>query len=126
LSVEAVAGKNDLAELMARLTRSAPTVETEKTAGKLREELFEKVRPLIQKLWSADAPIQDFKVVIGAGGAAINVRYEAKKDLADVPIKMVLQNLLTELRMPDLTLNAENIGAGTAKDRPRDSDGKQK
>ena len=42
-------------------------------------------------------------------GIAIDVHYQAAKDLGDVPIHMVLQSLRTKLGMPDLTLKAERI-----------------
>ncbi len=70
ISVDAVASKSDLAELMERLARPVP-------------------------------------VVLGTDGVGIEVRYQAEKDLGDVPMGMVLRDLRTKLGLPTLTLKAE-------------------
>ena len=120
LSVDAVASKRELAELMERLARPAPVVRKEKTVGEMQKELLDRVRPAIQEIWpSSDAPIQDFSVVVGTAGIAIDVRYQATKDLGEVPINMVLQNLRNKLEMPDLTLTAERIRPARAAGDPR-------
>ena len=60
LSVEAVASKSELADLMEHLARPAPAVAKEKTIAELKQELLEKIRPAIQEIWpSSDAPIQE-------------------------------------------------------------------
>ena len=110
ISVDAVASKSELAELMARFTRPAPVIPKEKTIGEIQKDLLERVRPAIQEIWpSADAPIQDFDVVLGTAGIEINVRYQAAKDLGKIPIDMVLKSLQTKLGMPDLTLKPERV-----------------
>jgi uncharacterized hydrophobic protein (TIGR00271 family) len=109
LSVEAVASRGELAELRARLDRPAPIIPPENTVGETQKELLDKVRPVIQELWPSDAPIQDFDVVLGTAGIAIDVRYQATSDLSQVAINMVLQSVRAKLGMPDLMLNAERI-----------------
>jgi hypothetical protein len=74
-----------------------------------QKELLDKVRPVIQEFWPSDAPIQDFDVVLGTAGIAIDVRYQATSDLSQVAINMVLQSVRAKLGMPDLILNAERI-----------------
>ena len=128
LSVDAVASKRELADLMERLARPAPVVVTkEKTVGEMQKELLDRVRPAIQEIWpSSDAPIQDFDVVLSTAGIAIDVRYQATKDLGDVPINMVLQSLRTKLGMPDLTLKTERIRPAQAIRKPRNESEKTK
>ena len=93
----------------------------------MQKELLDRVRPAIQEIWpSSDAPIQDFDVVLGTAGIAIDVRYQAAKDLGEVPINMVLQSLRTKLGMPDLTLKAERIRPAPAARDPRDAAVKRK
>ncbi len=122
LSVDAVASKSELADLMQRLARPAPVPAPpkQKTIVEMQKELLDRVHPAIQEIWpSSDAPIQDYDVVLGTAGIAIDVRYQATKDLGNVPINMVLQSLRTKLGTPDLTLKIERI-------RPRRSPEKQK
>lgn len=85
----------------------------------MQKELLDKVRPALQDIWpSADAPIQDFDVVLGTNGLAVDVHYQTAKDLADVPLNMVLRSLRTKLAMPDLVLNAKRVKpAPPAKER---------
>ena len=109
-SVDAVASKTELANLMARLARPVPVLSKEKTMAEMQKDLLDRIRPAMQDIWpSSDAPIQDFNVVLGTSGIVIDVQYQATKDLGDVPINMVLQNLRTKLGMQDLTLKAERI-----------------
>jgi len=110
LSVEAVASKSELAALVERLNRPAPTVPKEKTVIEIQKELLDKVGPALQQIWpSSDAPIQDFDLVLGPSGAVVDVHYQAAKDLGEVPLGMVLRNMRTSLAMPDLALKAERI-----------------
>jgi hypothetical protein len=92
LSVDAVASKSELADLMQRLARPAPEIRKEKTVAEMRQELLDKARPAIQEIWpSSDAPVQDFDIVLSMAGTAINVRYQATRDLDDIPLNMVRQ-----------------------------------
>ena len=110
LSVDAVASKSELAELMERLARPLPAVPKEKTMAEMRQEILEKVRPAIAHIWPAsDAPIQDFDVVLGDSGLTVGVRYLAPKDLGGVPLEMVRRSLQNQLQLPDLQLKAERV-----------------
>ncbi len=110
LSVDAVASKSELTELMERLTRPEPVIPKEKTIAEIRQELMDRVRPAIQEIWPlADAPIQDFDVILGSTGLGVDVHYESAKDLGDVPLNMVLHSLQTKLGLPDLELKAERV-----------------
>ena len=127
LSVDAVASKSELADLMQHLARPAPVIPKEKTVGEMRQELLDRARPAIQDIWpSSDAPIQDFDVVLSTAGIAIDVRYQATKDLGEVPLNMVLQSLRTKLGMPDLTLKAERSRSAPAARNRRDAAVKRK
>ena len=110
LTVDAVASKSELADLMERLARPAPEIPKERAVGEMQKQLLDRVRPAIQEIWpSSDAPIQDFAVVLGTAGVEVDVRYQAAKDLGKVPIGMVLQSLQTRLEMPDLTLKTVRL-----------------
>jgi hypothetical protein len=109
LSVDAVASKGELAELMARLTRPEPTIPKVNTVAESQKELLDTVRPVIQELWPSDAPIQDFDLVLGTAGITIEVHYQAAQDLDAAAISMVLHGLQTKLEMPDLMLTASRI-----------------
>ena len=93
----------------------------------MHQELLDRVGPAIQEIWpSSDAPIQDFDVILGTAGIAIDVRYQAAEDLGDVPVNMVRRSLQTRLGIPDLTLNAERIRPPRAPEEPRRPSGKPK
>ena len=127
LSVDAVASKSELADLMQRLARPAPVLSKEQTVAEIRKDLLDRIYPAIQDIWpSSDAPIQDFDVLLGSSGTVIDVRYQAAKDLGDVPINMVLQNLRTKLGIQDLSLKAERIRPTSALRNPKDASAKHK
>ena len=110
LSVDAVASKSEVADLMERFVRPSAPLPKVQTVAEMQTELLDRVRPAIQEIWpSSDAPLQDFDVVLGPSGIVIDVRYQAAKNLGDIPINMVLQNLRSKLGMEDLTLKAERI-----------------
>ncbi len=119
LSVEAVASKRELSDLMQRLARPAPVVVKEKAIEEIQKELLDKVRAALQDIWpSSDAPIHDFSVALNyRTGIAISVHYESEKDLGDVPIKMVQQSLQNKLAMPDLSLAAARLPQADTKKR---------
>ena len=122
LSVEAVASKRELAELMERLARPAPpVVPKQKTVAEMQQDLLDRIRPALQAIWpSSDAPIQQFTVDLGGpAGITIDVTYEAAKELGDVPIQMVQQNLQTQLAMPALAVKAKRVPPVKAKPVPR-------
>jgi uncharacterized hydrophobic protein (TIGR00271 family) len=120
LSVDAVASKSELADLMARLNQPAPAVLKEKTVSELQKEILDKVGPIIQDIWPAsDAPIQDFDVVLGSDGGSIGVRYQAPTDLGQVPLDMVQKSLRIQLGMSDLTLKATRVRPAQASEKPR-------
>lgn len=127
LSVEAVASKSELTDLMERLARPAPIHAMEKTVAEMQKELLDRVRPAIQEIWpSSDAPIQDFDVILGTAGISLDVRYQAIKDLGDVPINMVLQSLRIKLGIPALTLKAERVRPPHGTRDPRNASEKRK
>ncbi|HTW63352.1 MAG TPA: DUF389 domain-containing protein [Bryobacteraceae bacterium] len=111
LSVDAVASKSELADLMERLERTAPPViAKEKTFAELQQELLARVQPAIEQIWPAtDAPIQNFDVISGPQGAVVEVHYQAAADLGPVPLDMVQKSVRATLGMPDLTLKAERV-----------------
>ena len=110
LSVEAVASRSELADLMARLARPAPVIPSKPTMAEMLKKIRETIRPAIQEIWpSSDAPIQDYDLVVGASGIGIDVRYQAVRDLGQIPIGMILQNLRAKLALPGLTLKAERV-----------------
>lgn len=116
ISVDEVASQSTVAELMEKLARPVPDVPKQKTIGEVQQELLDRVRPALEEIWpSSDAPIQQFSLVLSTSGVAVNVRYQASKDLGDVPLNIVLNSLRRKLAMPDLALNAERVPPPPAK-----------
>jgi len=123
LSVDAVASKTELSDLMARLTTPTPSPPPrEKSVSDLQKELLEKVRPALDEAWpSSAAPIQNFDAVLSASGIGIDVYYKADADLGDIPVNMVLQTLQRNLGVRNLTLTAERIQTPPAHTNSRNS-----
>ncbi len=118
ISVETVASQGAIAALMERLTRPPRVVTIETTIGEMRKELLDKVKPALEDIWpSADAPIQQFEVVLGTSGVMVEVHYKSAKELGDIPINMVLQSLRTKLAMPDLALKTDYVVAQASEPR---------
>lgn len=113
LSVDVVASKRELTDLMERLSRTAPVeVAKAKTVEELQRELLSTVEPAVQEIWpSSDAPIENIQVILGSDGIAVSVFYQAAKDLGEIPANMVRQSLQKKLGMANLTLK-------TARSRP--------
>ena len=87
ISVDAVASKRDVAELLDRLNHPAPTTseDKKKTVAEIQQELIELVRPAIMDIWPSEAPIRDFDIVVGSSGTTVDVQYEAANDLGIFP-----------------------------------------
>lgn len=111
LSVDAVASKQELADLMERLAQPASVVvPKQETVVEMQKDILDKVGPALNDIWpSSDAPIQNFNLILGAAGDSILVTYQAATDLGEVPIDMVQQSLRTKLAMPTLVVNAQRI-----------------
>lgn len=110
LTVDAVASKSELADLMARLRQPDHAGDPEPTAEDVRKQLVDRVGSALAAVWpSADAPIRSFDVITGASGIKIDVQYQAAADLGPIPLDMVLRDLRNKLGMPDATLQTENV-----------------
>lgn len=122
LSVEAVASRRELADLMERLTRpAAPPPPKQQTVDEIQRQLLDKIRPAVQDIWPSDAPIQNISVILGAPeGLSIEVQYQAARDLGDIPVKIVQHSLQTKLGIPNLTVKAERLVA-PEKDRRKNA-----
>jgi hypothetical protein len=128
LSVDAVASKRELADLMERLVQPAhAVVAKEKSVAEIQKELLDKVSPAVTAIWpSSDAPIQDFNVIVGTSGITIAVRYQASKDLDQVPIDMVQQSLRSKLGLLDLIVRTERVRPARAPGQALDASDKRK
>ena len=120
LSVDAVASKSELADLIRRLTHPAAVIPKEKTIAETQEELVDRVDAAITEIWPAEAPIVDFEVVTGKAGIAVNVRYTAAKDLNNAQIDLVLQSLRAKLGIRDLALKPERVRTPSATRKRKD------
>ena len=112
LTVDAVASKRELSELVERLAQPAVQrpviVAKDKTIVEMQKDVLNKAGAAIQDIWpSSDAPIQDFNVVMAASGITVDITYQATKALADVALNMVQDSLRKKLGMPDLALKTE-------------------
>jgi len=128
LTVNAVASRSELADLMERLVRPPPPPSPQpKTVAEIQKDLLARVTPAIQDIWpSTDAPIQDFDLVLGSTGVTVEIRYQAAHQLGDVPLHMVQQSLQAKLALPDLTVKAERVASPPAPKTERSAGAVQK
>jgi uncharacterized hydrophobic protein (TIGR00271 family) len=110
LSVQAVASKTELAELAARLIVAVPAQHPiEKTLEAYRQEIITRVTPVVTQAWPPEAPIQEFDVALNATGIVCNVKYQAAKELGQIPLAMILRDLRDKLRTPSVELNTVRV-----------------
>ena len=110
LSIDSVASKSELAELLEQVRNPAPAPPPAPPPSieALRQQLAARVQPALQEIWPAGAaPLQDVSLGLGAQGIALNLRYQAASDLGPIPVEVILKSLRAKLGAPNLTLNLE-------------------
>ncbi|MEQ1353728.1 MAG: DUF389 domain-containing protein [Candidatus Acidiferrum sp.] len=109
LSVDAVASKSELADLIERMrTPIASPAPVDLTLEEIRKKLSDRIGPAVQEIWpSTEAPLQDVSLALDSDGFVLNVRYEAAADLGAIAVEVILKSLRAKLGTPDLTLNLQ-------------------
>lgn len=97
MSVASIASQSELAGLMQRLNAPppAPPPPAPKTLDQIHAELIQRVEPVVNASWPTEAPIQTFDVSFAPGGIAVDVQYASTRDLGQIPIEL-LQNQLRD------------------------------
>ncbi len=113
LSVQEVASKSELADLIARLTTPAPVAAPPpppvKTLDEIRQEIITRITPVVTKAWPQEAPLQSFDVAFDPSGIALNVKYQATREIGEIPMNMVLRDLQEKLKTPGISIHATRI-----------------
>jgi len=125
LSVETVASTQELSDVLQHMQHPAAVVEKPKPLAEVETEVRDRVRPALETAWpTAAVPIRAFDVALGdPAGLTVEVRYEATKDLGEIPQQMILKSLQSQLGMPELALKTQRVppekpgGAGTGSAR---------
>jgi hypothetical protein len=120
LSVDAVASKSELADLLERIrTPAIPPAPVELSLQELQKRLTERIEPAIREIWPMeDAPLTSVSLGLGADGMVLNVLYEARADLGAMPEEVLLKSLRAKLGEPGLMLNLERKTPPRAARRP--------
>lgn len=115
ISVEEVASKHELTEILSRLNAAPvappPVVPqtTPKTVDELRQEIWARVNPAVSETWPQEAPLQNVELALDPNGIALNVKYQAPKDLDSVALGLVLRDLRGKLQTPNASLVATRV-----------------
>jgi uncharacterized hydrophobic protein (TIGR00271 family) len=111
ISMETVASQTELAELMQKLAAppEPPPKPPVQTLEGIHSELLARIRPVVEGLWPAAAPLQDFDVAFGPAGIVLNARYQSAKDMGPMPLGIIERELREKLSTPELVLNAQRI-----------------
>jgi uncharacterized hydrophobic protein (TIGR00271 family) len=111
LSVASIASQSELARLMQRLTSpvqpaAPPPAES---LVEMHQVVIDRVKPILDQFWPAEAPLQDFDIAFAPSGIVLNVHYGSDRDLDKIALDVMARELQDKLATPDLTLNATRI-----------------
>lgn len=111
LTVQEIASRSELADLVARMKSPAPPTPPapEKSLDEIRKELLSRVAPAVNAVWPAEAPLQSFDLAFDSTGIVCNVRYQAEKDLGDLLTDVILRDLRDKLKTTEIALNATRV-----------------
>lgn len=127
LSVSSIASQSELAQLMQRLTMSeqpAPKVPVA-SLEEIHNELMARVKQVLNDVWPAEAPLQNFDVAFSATGIVLNVQYANAHKLEKISQDIIARELQEKLGTQNISLVAQRVSpprnAGRkAKKEPRD------
>lgn len=124
MSVASIASQSELAELMQRLNTPAPAPPPSppKPLMDIHAELIQRIQPVIDTIWPSQAPLQVFDVSFAPAGISVNVEYTAKRDLGEIPIELIQNQLRDKLSTPEVVLNARRVTAPRTTKRAKASD----
>jgi len=108
LSVDAVASKSELADLLESLRTPVPTPPKVETLEDMQKALAAKVQAALEEIWPLkEAPLREVSLGLDPNAVALNVRYEAAADLGPIPAELLQKSLRDKLGLQNLTLNLE-------------------
>lgn len=112
VSLASIASQSELAELTQRLRTPppriapAPVIESLDT---MHDALMQRVHPIVDSIWPAEAPIQDFNVAFNTTGITVDVQYTSPHDLDDIALELIQNQLRDKLDTPALVLSAHRV-----------------
>jgi uncharacterized membrane protein len=111
LTVATIASQSELAELMQRRSvpaQPAPVIKPE-TLEDIHHNVITRIKPIIEDIWPAEAPLQGFDISFGPTGIVLNVQYSSDRELGKVPQEMIAHQLQEKLGTTDLSLVVKRI-----------------
>ena len=111
LTVGTIASQSELAEVVQKLAAPAqpPPPPPVKTLDQIRDELVNRVGPVLSTAWPAAAPMQDFNVDFGPDGIVVGVRYASSHNLDKISIDIITRELQEKLQTANLSLEAKRV-----------------
>jgi uncharacterized hydrophobic protein (TIGR00271 family) len=111
--VSSIASQSELADLVQRLTAPppAPPKPAPETLDEIHAELIQRIQPVVEGVWPAEAPIQTFDLAFNPEGMDIQVSYAARRELDKVSVGLLQSALRDKLAAPTLTLDVKRVPA---------------
>jgi hypothetical protein len=111
VSIEQVASRSELAEILSRLntpaTVTSPTKATPpqpKSIDEIRQALMARVSSVLSEVWPKAVTLQSFAVALDQTGIVLNVKYQAESALDKVSLQLILNSLRNKLQMQNVAL----------------------
>lgn len=113
ITVSSIASQSELAELMQRLTPPPQPAPKPAPRGleQIQSELIQSILPVVDGIWPAEAPIQNFDVAFEPAGIAVDVQYASRRELDKVSLGLIENELRDKLGVPTLSLHAKHVPA---------------
>ncbi|HVC46089.1 MAG TPA: hypothetical protein VND90_02475 [Terracidiphilus sp.] len=91
--------------------KPAPPKPAPKTLEEIHAELIQRIQPVVEGLWPAEAPIQTFDLAFNPQGMDIHVDDSARRELDKVSVGLLQNALRDKLAVPTLTLDIKRVRA---------------
>ena len=73
---------------------------------KIRLSCWQRVTPVMTRVWPPEAPLAGFTVSLSDSGTVVDANYESRRDLTDITVGLIMRELQQTLALPNLVLKA--------------------
>jgi uncharacterized hydrophobic protein (TIGR00271 family) len=111
LSVASIASQSELAQLMQRISMSEQPAPKAPVASleDIHNEMIARIKPVLNDVWPAEAPLQSFEISLNAAGIVVTVQYENAHKLEKISQDIIARELREKLGTQDISLFAQRV-----------------